>query len=291
MSLTLRTAHTLLASHPDFPWLDRNLYPFATKSFESEGGTMSYVDEGSGPPILFVHGTPSWSFEWRAVIDALRATHRCIAPDHLGFGLSEKPSDARLTPRDHAERLRAFVEALDLRDVTLVVHDFGGPIGIPIALDLPERISRIVVANSFMWPNGDDYAARRLDRVIRSPLGRFLYLWLSFGPRFLLPSCFGDRSKLTKPIHRHYIEPFARRRDRTATYAMACALLGADEFYDSLWRRRAELSRVPMTIVWGEKDPAFTERHLARWESAFPHAQVVRLPDTGHFVAEESPEA
>ncbi len=87
------------------------------------------------------------------------------------------------------------------------------------------------------------------------------------------------------------MEPFARRRDRTATYAMARALVGADAFYDSLWRRRDELSRVPMTIVWGEKDPAFTERHLSRWVSAFPHAQVVRLPDTGHFVAEESPEA
>ncbi len=122
MNLTLRAPHTLSTSLPAFPWLDRNLYPFSTKSFESGAGTMSYVDEGSGPPILFVHGTPSWSFEWRAVIEGLRATHRCIAPDHLGFGLSEKPSDARLSPRDHAERLRAFVEALDLRDVTLVVH-------------------------------------------------------------------------------------------------------------------------------------------------------------------------
>lgn len=271
-------------------WLDRELYPFTPKRFRTTDGAMSYVDEGAGPPILLVHGTPSWSFEWRAVIRALAKTNRVIAPDHLGFGLSDKPADAPLAPEDHARRLRALVEELDLRDLTLVVHDFGGPIGLPIALDLPERVKRLVVVNTWMWPNGDDPSVVRLDRVIRSFVGRFLYRWLNFSPRVLLPAAFGDKTKLTKTAHRHYLAPFAARRDREAPYALARALVGADAFYAKLWERRAELAKLPMTIVWGMKDPAFQERHLERWIREFPNAEVERIADAGHFVAEERPE-
>lgn len=273
------------------PWLDRATYPFAPKRFRTSEGSMSYVDEGSGPPVLLVHGTPSWSFEWRAVIAALAKTHRVIAPDHLGFGLSEKPAGALLAPEDHARRLRALVEQLDLHDVTLVVHDFGGPIGLPIALDMPERVARIVIVNSWMWPNANDPNVVRLDRIIRSFVGRFLYRWLNFSPRVLVPAAFGDKKKLTKPIHRHYVAPFASRSDREAPYALAKALLGSDAYYASLWERREELAEKPMTIVWGEKDPAFGPQHLARWAEAFPKAKVVRVAEAGHFVAEECPEA
>lgn len=276
---------------PSLAWLDRELYPFTPKRFRTADGAMSYVDEGAGPPVLLVHGTPSWSFEWREVIRALSKTHRVVAPDHLGFGLSDKPPRAPLAPEDHALRLKALVEELDLRDLELVVHDFGGPIGLPIALDMPERVKRITVVNTWMWPNGDDPQVRRLDRVIRSFVGRFLYRWLNFSPRVLLPAAFGDKTKLSKAAHRHYLAPFDARRDREATYALARALVGSDPFYATLWERRAELERVPMTIVWGMKDPAFQERHLAKWTTAFPSAEVVRIADAGHFVAEERPEA
>lgn len=272
------------------PWLDREMYPFTPKRFPTADGSMSYVDEGSGPPVLLVHGTPSWSFEWREVIRALSKENRVVAPDHLGFGLSDKPADAPLAPEDHARRLRALVERLDLHDLTLVVHDFGGPIGFPIALDMPERVKRIMLVNTWMWPNGDDPSVVRLARVIRSFVGRFLYRWLNFSPRVLLPAAFGDKSKLTKTAHRHYLAPFAARRDREATYALARALVGSDPFYAALWERRAELAKVPMTIVWGMKDPAFQERHLARWMAEFPNAEVERIADVGHFVAEERPE-
>jgi pimeloyl-ACP methyl ester carboxylesterase len=270
-------------------WLDRKLYPFTTNRFVTEDGVLSYVDEGSGPPVLFVHGTPSWSFEWRTVIGALASGHRCIAPDHLGFGLSDKPASAPLRPEDHARRLSAFVRALDLRDITLVVHDFGGPIGLPIALDMPERVARIVVLNTWMWPNADDPAVRKIDRLVRSLLGRFLYLWLNLSPRFLLPSLFERKDRLTRPVHRQYLGPFRQRRDRTSLYALASALMGSDPYYASLYARRHQLARIPMTIVWGEKDPAFQERHLQRWLETFPKARLIRLPGVGHFVAEEDP--
>ena len=284
------TAPPVLAARGSSSWLDTALYPFATKRFATAHGSMSYVDEGSGPAVLFVHGTPSWSFEWRTVIAAVSREHRCIAPDHLGFGLSDKPADAPLAPEDHALRLRALVEALDLSDFTLVVHDFGGPIGLPLALELAHRVKRVIVVNSFMWSHAEDPTVLRIDRFVRSFLGRFLYRFMNVSPRVLLPASFADKKRLTKRLHRQYVAPFARRAEREAPYALARALMGSSAFYDALWARRSELARLPMTIVWGERDPAFGEQHLQRWIQAYPGAEVVRVPDAGHFVAEERPD-
>ncbi|MFO0652614.1 MAG: alpha/beta fold hydrolase [Polyangiales bacterium] len=271
------------------PWLDKTAYPFTPRAIDTPEGSLSYLDEGRGPAVLLVHGTPSWSFEFRDVVTRLRATHRCVAPDHLGFGLSDKHTRA-LRVADHARRLRELVTRLDLRDLTLVVHDFGGPIGLPVALDLPERVARVVVLNTWMWSNADDPAVARLDRVIRSPLGRVMYRWLNASPRLLMPSLFGDRAKLTGAVHAQYLGPFRARADREGTYAMALELAGANAHNEALWARRARLAEKPLDIVWGSRDPAFTARHLARWREAFSHATVTELDGVGHFVAEEAPE-
>ncbi|MCB9591753.1 MAG: alpha/beta fold hydrolase [Sandaracinaceae bacterium] len=271
-------------------WLDRGEYPFAPRFHDSGEGRMHYVDEGEGDPILFVHGTPSWSFEWRHAIAALRGDHRCVAPDHLGFGLSDKPVGGAYRVEDHARRLRAFVEALDLRDVTLVVHDFGGPIGLPLALEGSERIRSVVVINSWMWGHADRPAIRRLSRVVASPLGRLLYLWLNASPRWLVPASFGDRAALTRPIHRHYLGPLDSRDARVAAWTLGCELAGADAFYASAWAKRAALEALPLTLVWGMRDPAFDRSYLERWEQAFGDAEVVRVEGAGHFPQEEAPE-
>jgi haloalkane dehalogenase len=276
---------------PAFPgWLDRTLYPFTPRRFETPEGAISYLDEGRGPPVLFVHGTPSWSFEWREVIRALSGDFRCIAPDHLGFGLSDKPQ-ASLDPADHARRLRALVTHLGLEDATLVVHDFGGPIGLPLALDDDGTIGRVVLLNTWMWSNADDPRVAKIDRVVRSPLGRFLYRWLSFSPRVLLPAAMGRRAKLSRAAHRHYLRPFSHRIDREGPYAMARALAGSSAYYASLWERRGALAGLPLSIVWGMRDPAFDPAALDRFTTAFPQAKVTRLEEVGHFPAEEHPEA
>lgn len=272
-------------------WLNPALYPFSPKRFATREGALSFVDHGTGPALLLVHGTPSWSFEFRSVILQLAGKYRCVAPDHLGFGLSDKPAAAALDPSAHATRLTDLVTDLDLQDITLVVHDFGGPIGLGAALRLNERVRRIVVLNSWMWPNGDDPALVKLGKVIEGPVGRFLYRFVNFSPRVLLPAMFADKKKLTKEIHRHYLGPFSRRADREGTYAMARALLGADAFYAELWAARAALAPKLTDIVWGQKDPAFKDVYLQRWIEGFPLARVHRLPQVGHFVAEEEPDA
>jgi haloalkane dehalogenase len=269
-------------------WLDASAYPFTPKRFACDEGEISYLDVGEGEPVLFVHGTPSWSFEWRVVIDALAPARRCIAPDHLGFGLSDKPASAPLRPEDHARRLELLVRALDLRDLTLVVHDFGAPIGAQLALQAKQRLRRIVVLNSWLWPNGGDAALRWLDRLVRSPLGKVLYLGLNVSPRWLLPAATGRRA-LPSAVHGQYLGPFTRRGSREGPYKLARALVGSDAFYATLWSRRDELTPLVTDLVWGLRDPALKLAHLARWREAFPSAAVHVLPEVGHFVAEEAP--
>jgi haloalkane dehalogenase len=284
-------APTALSSASLPAWLDRNEYPFQPLTFDTPEGRMRYLDEGTGAPVLIVHGTPSWSFEWRHVVRGLTPRCRLVVPDHLGFGLSDKPGDASiLRPEDHARRLLALVDALDLNDLVLVVHDFGGPIGLPIALERSTRVRSVVVLNSWMWPNSGDKQARTLSRVIASPLGKLLYLGLNASPRWLVPAAFHDRARLTPAVHRHYLAPFGSWAARRGPWALGVALTGSDPFYATLEARRETLARIPLELVWGRHDPAFGPPVLARWKSMFPHAKATDL-EVGHFPAEEAPEA
>jgi pimeloyl-ACP methyl ester carboxylesterase len=276
------------AELPD--WVNPALYPFTPKRLAFSEGTMSYLDEGTGSPVLMVHGTPTWSFEWREVVVALRGEARCVVPDHLGFGLSDKPNDpAVLRPSSHADRLQALVQKLDLRDITLVVHDFGGPIGIALALAMPERIRSLVVLNSWMWAHGDDRRIARMSKLVASAFGRFLYLRLNASPRWLIPMALGKTHQLDKEVHRHYLAPLGSRAERTAPWVLGCELAGSDPFYASLWDRRATLERWPMSLVWGTSDPAFGTSYLERWQAAFPSARSRELEGVGHFPPEEAP--
>jgi haloalkane dehalogenase len=116
-------------------WLDKNEYPFTSRYFSVNGKSLHYIDEGQGPVLLFVHGTPSWSFDFRHVIQKLKTNYRCIAFDHIGFGLSDKPETYDYSIVNYVKTLNAFVTHLKLHDITLVVHDFGGPIGFSFAID------------------------------------------------------------------------------------------------------------------------------------------------------------
>jgi haloalkane dehalogenase len=271
--------------------IDRVAYPFTTRSVQLTAGRMSYVDEGSGEPILFVHGTPTWSFEWRHVIRALSPSHRCIALDHLGFGLSERPPFGVYTPEWHAKNFAEFIERLNPDPVTLVVHDFGGPIALPVALFHPERVRRLVVIDSWMWSFAGDREMRSRARVAGTAMGRALYRWGNVSLRVIMPSAYGDRTKLTKAIHRQYLDRFPDRWSRGAVlWRLAQSLLGSSDFYEHLWSERARLRDRPALIVWGMKDSAFRPIQLARWREALPHAEVVELANSGHWPHEEEPD-
>lgn len=267
-------------------WVDRALYPFPSRWSDTADGRMHYVDEGEGPAILMVHGTPTWSFLFRELIADLSTDHRVVAADHLGFGLSEKPEDAPYRPEDHAARLSGLVDRLGLRDLTLVVHDFGGPIGLARALERPDEIRALVLFDTWLW-SLEGTPAVKASRFFSTPVGRFLYTRLNLSPRVLLKTAFADKAKLTPEIHRHYLRPFPRAAERRAPWELARALAGSTEWYAELWSRRNRLADIPTRILWGMKDPLFGPEFLTRWREGLPHAQVTTFPDAGHFVPEE----
>jgi len=271
-------------------WLDRAAYPFQHCSMNVGGVRVHYVDEGAGEPIVFVHGTPTWSFEFRHLIRALSPSFRCIALDLPGFGLSSRPASFAYTPEAHSKVVAEFIERLTLPRFTLVVHDFGGPIALPVAIDHPEQVHQLVVINTWMWSFDDDPDMAKKGKLAGGAVGRFLYKHANASLRLIMPSAYGTRAKLTREIHRQYLEPFRRPDDRVLVlHALARALLGSKAHYDSLWRRGEQLRDRRALIIWGMKDSAFLPKQLERWTALLPQAQVVRLPTAGHWPHEEEP--
>ncbi|HMR63291.1 MAG TPA: alpha/beta fold hydrolase [Anaerolineae bacterium] len=268
-------------------WINRSESPFAANFFETAEGRMHYVDVGAGPVILMVHGTPTWSFLYRRLITALSNDYRVVAPDHLGFGLSDKPTEAPYTPADHARRLAALISELGLSDLTLMVHDFGGPIGLAHALEQPDNVARLVLFNTWLWSVQKNKTAQQASRLFGSPLGKFLYTRLNFSPRFLLKMAYGNKGKLTSDIHRHYTRVFSTAAERMAPWTLARELIGSSDWYDGLWQRREAIAAKPALLLWGLKDPTFSPEDLARWQTVFTQAQVQTYPAAGHFVPEE----
>jgi haloalkane dehalogenase len=282
--------HDVEPGPPPPAWLDRRAYPFASHHVRLSAGRMHYLDEGQGDPVLFVHGTPTWSFEFRHLVAALSPRMRCIAPDHLGFGLSERPAAFAYTPEAHADVLAEFVDRLGLTRFTLVVHDFGGPIAFPLALRERSPVSRLVILNTWCWPFADSPAMVRTARLAGGAFGRFLYRYANASLRIIMPSAYGDKRALTPEIHRQYLSVFEDRDARVRVlHAQAKALLGSHEHYAALWRSAERLRRVPALIVWGLKDSAFPPAFLERWRQLLPEARVAALDRAGHWPHEEDP--
>jgi haloalkane dehalogenase len=263
-------------------WVDRQEYPFTPRTLDVPAGRLSYVDEGQGDPIVMVHGTPTWSFLYRHLIKALSARYRCVVPDHLGFGLSDRPLNWSYRPEDQARNFARLIETLGLKDLTLVVHDFGGPIGLAYALDHPENVRRLVLFNTFMWSWAGDRHAERFGRLLSGKFGRYLYERWGFSVRVMLRHAIADRRRYTRAVERHYL----RALDGHATWVYARELLGSSAWFDALWRRHDRLARIPTIIFWGMRDPAFG-RYLGRWRDVFERALVIELPDCGHAPPEE----
>ena len=270
-------------------WLDSSLYPFKHHYFSLEAGNLHYVDEGTGDVILFVHGTPTWSFLYRNFIQKLSRHYRCIAIDHLGFGLSDKPGDFPGRPQDHAQNLSAFIRALDLRNITLVVHDFGGPIGLAAALEQPERIKQLVLFNTWLWETASNPGVKKVDKIINSSIGRFLYLHLNFSPKVLLKKGFTDKKKLSRKVHQHYLKPFPDKASRQSLVKIAQSLYGASDWYQEKWEQLDKLKDKPWLILWGTQDAFINTDYLKRWTQRLPDAEITTF-DCGHFVQEEKPE-
>jgi haloalkane dehalogenase len=268
-------------------WLDRAEYPFAPHFLPVDGGRMHYVDEGSGSPVLLVHGTPVWSFLYRGVIKRLSPSHRVIAPDHIGFGLSDKPKDWPYTFAAHSANMSRLIRELDLHDATAVVHDLGGPVRLSAVLDQPERFRRVVIMNTVFWRLTDSHFTRPA-RLFGGRFGRLLYTRFNISARYFIPRVFGSH-KLSPAAHAQYWKALPKGQ-RMGPWVFAREMRTGGDWLEQQSKRADALRRMPVLIIWGEKDPAFRVKELEQWTALLPEAKVVRLPDVGHFIAEEVPE-
>lgn len=267
-------------------WVNKTEYPFKHNFIELESGTMHYVDEGEGDIILFVHGTPTWSFLYRNFIKFFSTQYRTIAIDHMGFGLSEKPTGFPGRPQDHAYNLSDFIRKMNLDNITLIVHDFGGPIGLSAAINNPDKIKQVVLFNSWLWETASNKEVQKMDSIIKSFLGRLLYLRFNFSPRVLLKKAFADPKNLPGYIHKQYIRPFPNKKSRLSLYKLAQSLAGSSEWYQLQWQQLSALEEKPWLILWGTEDDFITADFLKKWKQRLPNAEVHTF-ECGHFVQEE----
>lgn len=274
--------------HPH--WLDHEEYPFESRFWDADGGRMHYVDVGEGRPVVLVHGVPTWSFCWRKAIARLAPHARCVAMDHVGFGLSDKPETWEYTPERLAANVESLIEGLGLGRVTLVVHDWGGPIGLRYALRRPENVERIVLMNTWMWSSKGEMRQELAARGLASPVYRMLEDRFNFTSRVFIPQVMGDRTKLSHLAHQHYVEPLRERRDRRGCWALIRAILHSGDWLEGLWAERGKLAKIPTLIQWGLADRAFTRRDLERWRGVFEEKEVHAYTRVGHFPQEEMDE-
>lgn len=276
------------------------LYPFAEHWLElSPGVRMHYVDEGprEGPVVLMLHGNPTWSFYWRRLIAALRTTHRVIAPDHIGCGKSDKPDDHRYSYRlarriDDVERL---VDALQLRDVTLMVHDWGGMIGMGWADRHPELVTRLVLLNTAAFglpPSKRMPASLWLAR--NTGVGAVLVRGLNAFARGATRLCV-TRRPLSEEVRAGLIAPYDSWANRRAVlrFVQDIPLRPGDpgfEIVSGVGERVGQFDDRPVLICWGARDFVFDDHFLRVWQQKLPHAEVHRFADAGHYVLEDAGE-
>jgi haloalkane dehalogenase len=244
-----------------------------------------------------VHGNPTWSFYYRDLILALRDRHRCLAPDHIGCGLSDKPGDAdySYTLRQRVDDLEAWIDGLGLTaPVTLVVHDWGGMIGMGYAVRHPERIARLVVLNTsaFLLPESKRFPWPLW--LSRTPLGALLIRGFNaFSATASYVCC--TRTRLAPRVRRAYRAPYNSWANRIATlrFVQDIPLRPGDPSYADVayvQENTDKLRGVPMLICWGLRDFVFDKHFLEKWKAAFPAAEVHEFADCGHYILEDARE-
>lgn len=270
-------------------WIDDELFPFESRFVDLDGHKIHYVDEGSGPTLLLLHGNPTWSFVYRDVIRALREEFRCVAVDHPGFGLSTGRPGYRYLPEEHAEVLTEVVDALELTRVTLVAQDWGGPIGLATVQRRPEVFDALVLANTWAWPITGDRHFEVFSHLMGGPLGRALIRHANLFVNAMIPAGHRLRKPSTTEMA-HYRRALPTPERREASAVLPRRITASRAFLTEVEAGLAELCSLPALIVWGDSDLAFRAKERERWEQLFPDHRTVVVEGAGHFVQSDAPE-
>ena len=270
-------------------------YDFASHFTEIDGLRMHYLDEGQGDTVVMLHGNPNWSYYYRNLVKSLRNQYRCLVPDHIGCGLSDKPGDDRYE-YSLARRVADLGKWLDhceaTDNLTLVVHDWGGMIGMAYATEHPERIRRLVILNTGAFHLPKTKPVPWQLKLARSPLGALLVRGFNAFSRGAVKSCV-TRKPMSKQVGDAYCAPYDSWSNRIAVHRFVqdIPLKPSDRGYDLITRvgsRLELLKSVPMFIGWGDKDFVFDEHFLKEWLVRFPNAELHQYPDCGHYILEDA---
>ncbi|MGB3482428.1 MAG: alpha/beta fold hydrolase [Mycobacterium sp.] len=275
------------SARPD--WVDDGLFPFQSRFIDIDGHSVHYVDEGSGPTLLLLHGNPTWSFLWRDVISALRDDFRCIAVDYPGFGLSTARPGYRYLPEEHAEVVTGFVDALGLSEVTLVGQDWGGVIGLAAAQRRPGVFDRLVLANTWAWPVNGVLHFEAFSRIAGGPAMRFLVRRLNLLVNAFIPTGHRRRTPTAAEMD-HYRLALDTPQRRQACAVLPGRVLASKAFFAEVEAGLAGLADLPTLIVWGDADIAFRARERERLEATFPDHRTVIVEGAGTYVESDAPE-
>jgi cis-3-alkyl-4-acyloxetan-2-one decarboxylase len=276
----------------------RDLYPFDSHFISFNYGKLAYhyLDEGprtKGKAVVMLHGNPTWSFYYRNVVLALRDKYRCIVPDHMGCGLSDKPQDYPYTLAQHVTNVESLLDRLEISEASLIVHDWGGAIGMGVAVRNPARIKKLVVLNTAA------FSSSRIPKTLelaRLPIfGDIAIRGLNCFAKGALQMAVAHKDRITPEVRAGYLAPYDSWENRIATlrFVQDIPMLPSHPTWPVLKSIEAGLDQfknTPMQLHWGMKDFVFNESFLKTWQEKFPAAEATRYEDAAHYVLEDAHE-
>ncbi len=269
-------------------WLDTNIYPFENRFIEIDGNRVHFVDEGKGPVLLLLHGNPSWSFLYRHIIKGLSGKFRCVALDYPGFGLSKARQGYDFKPRSHSQIVEKFVESLKLRDIRLMVQDWGGPIGLGFAGRRPELIHSLFICNTWAWPAQESKGIAAFSKIAGNAFSRFLIMRFNLFAAVLVPMAI--TRKLTRAEYAAYTKPYPNWGSRRPTAIFPYEILASKNYLEEVKQGLVKLRDKKILLLWGDADTGFKALERERFERIFPKHKTEILKGAKHYVQEDAPD-
>ncbi|MHA1451064.1 MAG: alpha/beta fold hydrolase [Candidatus Hodarchaeales archaeon] len=274
----------------------KDLYPFDSHWLNIDGNQYHYLDEGprESPAIVMIHGNPTWSFYYRDLVKPLREKFRVIVPDHIGCGMSDKPQDYSYTIEQHIKNLEKLISHLQLKSLTLVMHDWGGGIGMGYAIRHPEKIARFIIFNTAVFMLSS--IPRRIKICRSDHFGGFLVRRLNAFLKFAVRYGTSQRKRFTNAVKAGYMAPYNNWKNRIAIHRFVQEIPLESNHHtrvvvEELEAGLSNFRHHPMMILWGADDFTFSEKDvLPEWRVRFPGAKVEIIPNAGHFVVEDAHE-
>jgi pimeloyl-ACP methyl ester carboxylesterase len=269
----------------------KDLYPFQSNFLELDSLKYHYLDEGEGEPLLMLHGNPTWSFYYRNLVIGLRDRYRCVVPDHMGCGFSDKPQEYNYTLSQHIDNLEKLVDELQLDKITLVIHDWGGAIGMGYAVRHPEKIKRLVLFNTSAFLS--DHIPFSID-ICRYPvIGPIaIRMFNAFAGAAVYRAC-KNRKRMTDQVKAGYLAPYDSYENRIANLRFVEDIPMTEDVpsypvVKDIQEKLDLFKDLPALIMWGKKDFCFTTHFFERWKEYLPQAEAHIFRRAGHYVVEDA---